>query len=257
MRIENGSMVTGSVQLPLLQGRDDAYSKNIQKQIADAEKKMQELGDKEELSLEEKMKKRQELRQQISDLQNQLRQHQIEQRKEARQKKGSSMEDMLGGNVQERKYKNNSGMSSAGMQALIAADGSMKQAQVQGAVKSQMDGKAGVLKAEIMQDEARGGDASEKREELAETEAKAAQIEGSTINTLSSINNDLKKANEEDQKNNRTEMEGKEQMAEEESGKKELSEHKGEYIPIDIVSSGITLDNATEDPVGNNVDALL
>ena len=56
MRIENGSMVTGSVQLPLLQGRDDAYSKNIQKQIADAEKKMQELGDKEELSLEEKMK---------------------------------------------------------------------------------------------------------------------------------------------------------------------------------------------------------
>ncbi len=50
MRIENGRTGTGTVQMPFQQGSDDVYSNNIQKQIADAEKKMQELGDKEELS---------------------------------------------------------------------------------------------------------------------------------------------------------------------------------------------------------------
>jgi hypothetical protein len=49
------------------------------------------------MSLEDKMKKRQEIQQEIADLNNQLRQHQIEQRKE-QQSKGLSMDDMLGGN---------------------------------------------------------------------------------------------------------------------------------------------------------------
>ena len=60
----------------------DSYSKNIQNQIANAQKQLQELSSNEEMTLEEKMKKRQEIQQQISDLNMQLRQHQIEQRKE-------------------------------------------------------------------------------------------------------------------------------------------------------------------------------
>ena len=75
----------------------DSYSKNIQNQIANAQKQLQELSSNEEMTLEEKMKKRQEIQQQISDLNMQLRQHQIEQRKE-QQSKGASMDDMLGGN---------------------------------------------------------------------------------------------------------------------------------------------------------------
>ena len=51
---------------------NDSYSKNIQNQIANAQKQMQELGENKEMPLEEKMKKRQEIQQQISDLQNQL-----------------------------------------------------------------------------------------------------------------------------------------------------------------------------------------
>ena len=46
----------------------DSVSKNLQNRIADAQKQMQELGDNKEMSLEEKMKKRQEIQQQISDL---------------------------------------------------------------------------------------------------------------------------------------------------------------------------------------------
>ena len=64
----------------------DSVSKNIQNQIANAQKQLQELSANKDMSIEEKMKKRQEIQQQITDLNNQLRQHQIEQRKEQQEK---------------------------------------------------------------------------------------------------------------------------------------------------------------------------
>lgn len=75
----------------------DPYSKSIQNQIANAQKQLQDLSSNEGMTLEEKMKKRQEIQQQISDLNMQLRQHQMEQRREKQQAKGSSMDEMLGG----------------------------------------------------------------------------------------------------------------------------------------------------------------
>ena len=75
----------------------DSYSRNIQNQIAGAQKQLRELSSNGDMTLEEKMKKRQEIQQQISDLNMQLRQHQMEQRKEKQQAKGTSMDDMLGG----------------------------------------------------------------------------------------------------------------------------------------------------------------
>lgn len=75
----------------------DSYSRNIQTQIADAQKQLQELSSNVDMSLEEKMKKRQEIQQQISDLNMQLRQHQAEQRREKQQKQ-ASFDDMIGGN---------------------------------------------------------------------------------------------------------------------------------------------------------------
>ena len=59
----------------------DSVSKNIQNQISNAQKQLQEISANKDMSIEEKMKKRQEIQQQINDLNNQLRQHQIEQRK--------------------------------------------------------------------------------------------------------------------------------------------------------------------------------
>lgn len=65
---------------------NDSVSKNIQNQIANAQQKLQDLSSNEELSLEDKMKKRQEIQQEITNLNQQLRQHQIEQRKEQQSK---------------------------------------------------------------------------------------------------------------------------------------------------------------------------
>jgi hypothetical protein len=75
----------------------DSYSRNLQNQIANAQKQLQELSFNKDMTQEEKMTKGQELQQQISDLNMQLRQHQTEQRREKQQKQ-SSYDDMIGGN---------------------------------------------------------------------------------------------------------------------------------------------------------------
>ena len=105
---------------------------------------MQELSSNEELSIEDKMKKRQEIQQEINNLNQQLRQHQMAQRKEQQTKK-TSMDDMLGGSRKTAPKSGNqsAGLSQASMQAMISADSSMKQAKVQGSMATQMEGKAG------------------------------------------------------------------------------------------------------------------
>ena len=173
----------------------DSYSKNIQNQIANAQKQLQELSSNEEMTLEEKMKKRQEIQQQISDLNMQLRQHQIEQRKEKQQAKGSSMDDMLGGTNAKTGSKS-AGLSQASMTAMISADTSIKQAKVQGSVATGMEGRAGVLEAEIKQDAGRGASVEKKKEELADVTQKAQAATASQMNTLAEASKAMEKAAE-------------------------------------------------------------
>ena len=53
-------------------------------------------------------------------------------------------------------------LSNVMTRSLISAGSSMKQVKAQHAIKSQMDGKAGVLEAEIKLDSGRGGDVSKR-----------------------------------------------------------------------------------------------
>ena len=76
---------------------NDPVSKNIQNQIANAQQKLQDLSSNEEMSLEDKMKKHQEIQQEINNLNQQLRQHQIEQRSKQQSKNSSFMDDMVAG----------------------------------------------------------------------------------------------------------------------------------------------------------------
>lgn len=170
---------------------NDTVSKNIQSQITNAKKQLQELSSNKEMSIEEKMKKRQEIQQQISDLNNQLRQHQIEQRKEKQEKK-NSMDDMVAGNKSTEISQ--AGMNAATMRAMISADAAMAQAQVQGSVASKMEGRGGVLEAEIKLDMALGGDVKKKQEELEEVTQKAIEAESAQLNTLTDASKELKEA---------------------------------------------------------------
>lgn len=184
---------TGIGQMGMNQATD-SYSKSIQNQIANAQKQLQELSSNENLSLEEKMKRRQEIQHQISDLNTQLRQHQVEQRKEKQQAKDSSMDDTHGGTGNTKAGNNSSGFSQAGMAAMISADSSIKQAKVQGSMATKMEGRSGVLKSEIKQDQARGGNTQKKEEELAEVEQKAQEATSSQISTLAEASRKMEDA---------------------------------------------------------------
>lgn len=180
----------------------DSVSKRIQEQITDAQKRMQELSADKDMTLEDKMKKRQEIQQEIANLNQQLRQHQIEQRKEQQSKNASAKEN----NPDSQKTdaaKQGAGFSSTGVTAILSADSSMKQARVQGSVATQMEGRAGVLEIEIKQDGSRGGDTSAKEAELAEAEQKAEDATGAQLNTLAEANRTMTEAAEEDRADNK------------------------------------------------------
>ena len=179
----------------------DSYSRNIQNQIANAQKQLQELSSNEDMTLEEKMKKRQEIQQQISDLNMQLRQHQMEQRKEKQQAKGTSMDDMLGGTKGGKSGSKSAGLSQTSMTAMISADTSIKQAKVQGSVATSMEGRAGVLESEIKNNH--GSDVTKKQEELADVTQKAQAATVSQMNTLAEANKAMEEAAAAEQDDNR------------------------------------------------------
>lgn len=220
----------------------DSYSKSLQEQINNANEQLQSLGEDKEMSIDEKMKKRQEIQKQITDLQNQLRQHQIEQKKENRQSKGSSMEDMLGGKQTTKSSKATKGISTTSMKALISADSAINQVEAQGAIKVNLKGEADILETEIKLDSARGKDVEKKQEELDVLEFRNRDIESAQLEVLNRADKELDKAAE----NNNDEIVDKPTK----SNKEQREATADNSIPEGVV---INLEN----PVGNNVDEIL
>lgn len=184
----NGINGAGAQSAPAGTGQAmDAQSKNIRKQIEEAQKKLQEISSSGEISPEEKMKKRQEIQKQISDLRMQLQKHQTEVRRQQQaEKRAAENQDK----VDQKQEGQAAGISMAGMQAVISADNSMKQAKVQNGVAVKMEGRAGVLEAEIKQD----GNTQAKEAELAEAKEKAAAAKSSGIETLQEANEKMSEA---------------------------------------------------------------
>lgn len=164
----------------------DPVSKSIQRQIENAQKRLQELSSNKDLPPEEKMKRRQQIQQEITTLNQQLRQHEMEMRKEQQAKNTAGQEEKQSQAPAAAKKggKAAGGMSPANMQAMISADVSMKQAQVQNSVAVKMEGRAGVLRSEIKQDQNTGASTEAKEAELADVEQKAMEATSSQMDTL-------------------------------------------------------------------------
>ncbi len=246
----------------------DSYSRNIQNQIANAKKQLQELSSNEEMTLEEKRKKRQEIQQEISDLQMQLRQHQMEQRRaavsgsEKQQEKASSRDDMLGGTKANAGEKS-TGLSQASMTAMLSADTSVKQAKVQGSAATEMKGRANVLKAEIKQ----GGSTEAKEGELADLEQKAVNATASQMNTLAEANKAVEEAAAAERTDNKASG-AKEEKAVQAEGKTEKTVEKvaeGEKTQDGVSGAdaktekteNVQQDNASQAAAYNHVDVRL
>ena len=175
---------------------NDSFSKGINNQIAGVQKQLQSMSEDKEMSIEDRMKKRQELQKQISELQNQLRQHEIEKRREESEKKKAEKEALSGGTHREKE--NTAGLSEASMKGMLSADSAMKEARVQGAVKKDLKGKAGVLRSEIERDKS-GRGVEKKKEELAETLDRVDTVSASQMNSLSKAQEEIRIAGEKDQ----------------------------------------------------------
>jgi len=147
------------------------------------------------------MKRRQEIQQQITELNNQLRQHQIEQRKEKQEQAAKSAEKKESGKNESK----GAGLSKESMTAIISADAAMSQAKVHGSVATRMEGRAGVLEAEIKQDGSRGGNVEAKKEELAKVQQKAVAAGASQTSTLASVSKDIGEAANVDKTDNKKE----------------------------------------------------
>lgn len=238
MNMNGISGVNAQAGLPGINQTADSYSRNIQNQIANAQKQLQELSSNEDMTLEEKMKKRQEIQQQISDLNMQLRQHQMEQRKEKQQAKGTSMDNMLGGTKSGKSGSKSSGLSQASMTAMISADTSIKQSKVQGSVATKMEGRAGVLESEIKLDEMREQDTTKKREELADAEQKAMKATASQMETLGDANKAMEEAAKADSKAEKTEKKEKTEETDEADKSRDEKEDQQQsavnYTPVDV-----------------------
>ena len=197
MRIENLNVPNAQNSSLNRNMETDSFTKNIQNQIANAQKQLQELSANETMNPEEKMKKRQEIQQQITDLNNQLRQHQIEQRKEKQQAKANSNDNMV--RTSNKSANQSAGLSQDSMTAIISADSAIATARTQNNVANRLEARAGVLETEIKLDSSRGGSVESKMEELAEVKQRASEIKSGQMDTLAEVNVQVEKAEEKDE----------------------------------------------------------
>lgn len=244
MKIGNSTSAANSTTFQIqLDSNNGSYSKNLHNQIENAQKSLQELSDNKEMSVDEKMKKRQEIQKQITELQQNLRQHQIEQRRSQRENKGSSIDDMISASPRGSKNKKGTGVSAATMQSMVSADMSIKQVEAQGLTKAQMEGTAGILKTEIEQDAARGIDTSRKEEELEDINKRSQNIASAQIGELSKANESIKDAKESENDADNTIK-----------GNADNSDNN-EVADINAISENSISDSSN--PIGNNVDVKL
>lgn len=195
MRINGMSGTNTQVGTMGISHASDSYSKNIKNQIAGAQEKLKEISSNNEMSLEEKMKKRQEIQKQIADLNNQLRQHEIERQRQQRQEKRSSVEDTGGTKTRVSKSgKKGRGLSQASMKAIISAGSAMGQVQAGQQVTTRIEGQVNVLKSEIKQDKQAGMDTQAKEEELAGIEENLANAKASQAELLGKASEEIKEA---------------------------------------------------------------
>lgn len=193
-----GNANAGSGAVRMENPNMDAYSKSLQKQIMEAQKQLQELGQNDEMDPDTKMKKRQEIQKQISDLNMQLRQHQMEERKKAQQEKRQK-------NQPQKSEENESGLSKNSMEAMISADNSLKQAKVQGDTAKWLQNSADIKRSEIKRD---GGGSkrspddnaliSSKWDDVESMEQHAKAATASQMSTLAEAQNKLSEANAKD-----------------------------------------------------------
>jgi len=204
MKIENGNNVNIGSQKRMMQDTDTT-TRSIQNQIQRKQQELQKLAENKDMDMEQKMERRKEIQQEIADLERQLRQYQMEKRME-QQKEISSVENKPSerSNVHTKPQEQEiASFSQEGMQALLSAGSSIKQAGIHKKVAREMEGRAAVLQSEIKLDAGRKRSTEAKQEELAKVEQTAENAKASQFRSLKDANEAIDKAGESEAEHNR------------------------------------------------------
>lgn len=189
------AMINGLIHSNIQMGvspASDPISKSIQNQIIDLQKQLQELSSNENMSVEEKQKKQQEIQMQIADLNNQLRQHQMDQRKERIEKAASGTSS-----------------EQATMNTVISAEALLKQAKMESSLSDKMEKRAAVLTSEMGLDTNHGvfGSIESKQKELARTKQAALDAKTSQMQALGKASQELEEGKKAEQSTDKTDKE--------------------------------------------------
>lgn len=165
----------------------DAISKSIENEISDAQRRRQQVS-KQDLSADEKVKKRRELQQEISRLNNQLRQRQAETRKEQNKEKVAKERDAENVRIDDEKKAQNAASKkdetkekeaegktvkmqdakkgNINEQTVVSAEDAISRSRLHSRVVSGIRNDIKILEGEIRQDKARGENVDDKKEQL-------------------------------------------------------------------------------------------
>ncbi len=124
--------------------------------------------------------------------------------------------------------------------SLVSANSAMKQIKAQQGIKKQMEGKAGVLKAEIKQDSGRGGDTSKKEEELSAVEKKATDSGNMQMDQMAELNKNMNEASKADAEEQRR----AEKLEERRERKRAERREQFEELQEKIAESTVSVDGA-------------
>ena len=198
----------------------DAVTRGLQSQIEEVQRQIQNVIADESLTMEEKLKKKQELQDKIMELQDQLQQHLAEQRQEQREERTKAAE--------QKSY------DETGMQTVISSDAAVKNARVQESTAARMEGRASVLKSELELDTGRNmGTIKSKTDELARAEQGAKNARSTQMQLLGKTNQDLS-----DAAKAKSDPEKAEEVKKEKKTEKLYEEQREEAKPIGYTSDG-------------------
>lgn len=195
----------------------DAISKSIENEISDVQRQRQQVS-KQDLSADEKMKKRQELQQEISRLNNQLRQRQAEARREQNKEKVAKERDVENAKADDEKKAQGAAskkdetketeaesktveMQDAKKEKInehtvVSAEDAISRSRLQSRVVSGIRNDIKILQGEIRQDQARGENVDDKKAQLEKNRNRLRRASSPEFTTTAKKDsNDIKVSN--------------------------------------------------------------
>lgn len=124
------------------QPKQDNYEKNIQKQIAKLQEKMQNIGNDKEMPIEQKMNAKKEIQERIQDLHNELHQYQMQKRqKEAAKRQEAEKQAAMNNHQPGRSAETKVGISEAETGVIISLSSTKEQIAGMKKIKTDLQGK--------------------------------------------------------------------------------------------------------------------